>query len=160
MADGELRIRSHQMANGYVGDAEASKQFFREGYFYTGDIGHVTDERLLVITGREKTAFNIGGDTVSPERIEDALTAFPGIREAGVFATNNDLGIAEVHALIVAGAPIDEAALRRHCATRLPPSCGLASIITVDALPRGGQGKLERHRLPEIAAKSQARGAS
>jgi acyl-CoA synthetase (AMP-forming)/AMP-acid ligase II len=150
--DGELRIRSHQMASGYVGDPETTRILFRDGYFYTGDIGHITPEGLLVITGRAKTALNIGGDTVSPEQVEDAITSFPGVQEAGVFAVNNELGIAELSALVVAAAPIDDEALRRHCAQRLSPSCVPVRVIAVDALPRGGQGKLERHRLPEIAA--------
>ena len=126
--------------------------FFRDGYFYSGDIGHVTPDGLLVITGREKTALNIGGDTVSPELVEEIIMSFPGVREAGVFATNNDLGIAELSALIVTASPIDETALRKHCARSLPPSCVPVRFIDVDALPRGGQGKLERHRFPEIAA--------
>jgi non-ribosomal peptide synthetase component E (peptide arylation enzyme) len=73
------------------------------------------------------------------------------VQEAGVFATNNVLGIAELCALIVTRAPIDLAGLRRYCATKLPPSCVPIRFIAVDALPRGGQGKLERHRLPKMA---------
>jgi acyl-CoA synthetase (AMP-forming)/AMP-acid ligase II len=68
-----------------------------------------------------------------------------------VFAVNNALGIAELCALIVSRAPIDESELRAYCARRLPPSCVPVRFDAVDALPRGGQGKLERHRLPEIA---------
>ena len=150
--DGALRIRTDNMVDGYLNDPEASQAFFRDGYFYPGDLGHLTADGLLVITGRDKTALNIGGDTVSPELVEDIIGSFPGIGEAGVFAATNDLDIAELHALIVAMSPIDEAALRRYCAQRLPPSCGLARIFRVDALPRGAQGKLERLRLPEIAA--------
>jgi acyl-CoA synthetase (AMP-forming)/AMP-acid ligase II len=152
LRDGSLRIRSDHMASGYVGDPEATQAFFRDGYFYSGDIGHVTPEGLLVITGREKTALNVGGDTVSPELVEGIITSFPGVKEAGVFAANNDLGIAELCALIVTESSIDEPALRRYCASKLPPSCIPARIVAVGALPRGGQGKLERHRLPELAA--------
>jgi acyl-CoA synthetase (AMP-forming)/AMP-acid ligase II len=151
MRDGLLRIRSRQMATEYIGDPEATELFFRNGYFYTGDIGHVTPDGLLVITGREKTALNLGGDTISPERVEEVIISFAGIREAGVFALNNEFGISELSAVVVVDSSLDEAALRRHCADRLPPSCIPVRIITVDSLPRGGQGKLERHRLPEIA---------
>ena len=149
---GALRIQSHHMASGYVGDPEATRTFFRDGYFYSGDVGHVTPEGLLVITGREKTALNLGGDTVSPESVEAIITSFDAVAEAGVFALNNNLGIAELSALIVARSPIDESSLREHCARRLPPSCVPVRFIIVDALPRGGQGKIDRHRLPEIAA--------
>lgn len=151
LQDGTLRMRTDHMATGYFGDAEATQMFFRDGYFYSGDIGHLTPDGLLVITGREKAALNIGGDTVAPELVEDVITSFEGLSEAGVFAMDNDLGNAELSALVVTTGAIDEAALRRHCAARLPPSCVPIRFVVVDALPRGGQGKLERKRLPEIA---------
>jgi acyl-coenzyme A synthetase/AMP-(fatty) acid ligase len=151
MADGLLRIRSPQMGEGYVGDPEATEMLFRDGYFYTGDIGHVTEDGLLVITGRQKAALNIGGDVISAERVEEVIASFAGVREAGVFAVDNELGIAELHALIVTTVPIDREALRRHCARQLPPSCSVERVTFVDALPRGGQGKLERHRFRELA---------
>jgi acyl-CoA synthetase (AMP-forming)/AMP-acid ligase II len=151
MQDGLLRIRSHNMVSGYYGDAETSRAFFRDGWFYSGDIGHLTPEGLLVISGRKKTALNIGGDTVNPERVEAIIMSFPGITEAGVFAVNNALGIAELSGLIVASAPVNEQALREYCAKQLPPSCVPARVIVVDALPRAGQGKLDRPRLVEVA---------
>jgi len=152
LRDGVLRIHSEHMATEYVGDPETSQAFFRDGFFYSGDVGHLTPDGVLVITRREKTALNIGGDTVSPELVEEIVRSFSGIRDAAVFAAPNALGIAEIHALIVELSSIDDTALRKYCAQRLPPSCGLARILRVDALPRGGQGKLERHRLPQIAA--------
>src|SRR4029078_9675179 len=44
LSDGSLRIRSHQMASGYVGDEESTRRMFRDGYFYPGDIGHITPD--------------------------------------------------------------------------------------------------------------------
>ena len=58
---------------------------------------------MLVITGRKKEVLNLGGDKVSPLVIEDALTAFDGVREAVAFTAPNELGIDEVWALIVHG---------------------------------------------------------
>lgn len=152
LRDGAIRIRADHMASGYVGDPEATRAFFRHGCFYSGDIGHLTPDGLLVITGREKTALNVGGDTVHPEQVEATIASFAGVKEAAVFAANNDLGIAELCALVVVNSPLNDVALRKHCASKLPPSCVPVRFIVVDALPRAGQGKLERHRLPEIAA--------
>jgi acyl-CoA synthetase (AMP-forming)/AMP-acid ligase II len=67
-------------------------------------------------------------------------------------ALNNNLGIAELSALIVTSFPVSESVLREYCARKLPPSCVPVRFIVVDALPRGAHGKIERHRLPEIAA--------
>jgi len=149
--DGELRIRTPLMAHQYIGDAEATRTFFRDGYFYSGDLGHVTPEGILVITGRKKTALNVGGDNISPERVEAAIVGYEGIEDAGVFAVDNELGIAELSALIVTRSPVDVASLRAFCAGRLPPSCVPARFVVVDALPRVGQGKIDRQRLPEVA---------
>src|SRR5262249_33789293 len=147
--DGVLRIRGELMAEGYLGDPTTTEAVFRDGYFYSGDVGHITPEGILVITGREKTALNIGGDTISPELVEEVAGSFPGVQDAAVFAADNELGIAELTLLIVQSLPVDETALRRQCAQRLPPSCVPVRILRVEALPRGAQGKLERQRLPE-----------
>jgi acyl-CoA synthetase (AMP-forming)/AMP-acid ligase II len=150
LRDGVLRIRSRHMVDGYLGDPDTTKAMFRDGYFYSGDIGHVTPDGILVITGRAKTALNIGGDTVSPEFVEDVVAGCPGVQECAVFAANNDLGIAELTLLVVANSAIDGAALHQYCTSRLPPSCIPARLFQVNALPRGGQGKLDRTRLPEL----------
>ena len=61
------------------------------------------------------------------------------------------LSLAVKLALIVASGPVNEQALRDFCAQRLPPSCVPARLVVVDALPRAGQGKLDRPRLVELA---------
>ncbi len=154
LQDGLLRIRSDNMASGYFRDEELTARFFRDGFFYSGDIGHITPEGILVITGREKTALNVGGDTVSPERVESVIGEFPNIREAAVLLVNDDLGISRLVALIVAETAINEVALREYCAQRLSPSAVPVRIIRTDGLPRGGQGKIDRQRLSDLAAKS------
>jgi acyl-CoA synthetase (AMP-forming)/AMP-acid ligase II len=151
MRDGALRIRSPHMADGYYGDPDASRAHFRDGFFYSGDIGHITPEGLLVITGREKTALNIGGDTIAPEALEAAIAGFANVGEVGVFAVDNELGVAEVCAAIVPKGALTEAALREYCVRALARTYVPVRFISVDALPRGGQGKLERHRLPDWA---------
>src|SRR5262249_2156553 len=154
--DGRIRVRSNHTATEYVGDPETSRIHFRDGCFYPGDIGRLRQEGIFIISGREKTALNIGGDTVSPERIEEALTAFAGVDDAAVFATDDALGIGELTALIVGPLVGREEALREHCAARLPPSCVPVRLIAVAAIPRGSQGKIERHRLADLAKSAMA----
>jgi acyl-coenzyme A synthetase/AMP-(fatty) acid ligase len=155
---GSLRIRSACGISEYIGDPEATRTFFRDGYFYPGDNGYVTPDGLLVITGREKTALLIGGDTVAPETVEAVIEAFDQVAEAGVFAVNNNLGIAEIVAVIVARSPVNADALRAHCARRLSPALVPVRFVVVNSLPRNANGKLERQRLPEtVAAKPVAK---
>src|SRR5205823_8569795 len=63
--EGAIRVRSPFVVPGYVGDEQATKKAFRNGCFHTGDIGYVTADRLMVITGREKAILNLGGDSVN-----------------------------------------------------------------------------------------------
>jgi len=154
--DGHVRIRSKHTATEYIGDPQTSRIHFRDGYFYPGDIGRLRVDGIFIISGREKTALNVGGDTVSPERVEEILMAFAGVQDAAVFATDNALGIGELTAVIVGPLAGREQALRDHCGARLPPSCVPVRLIAVTAIPRGSQGKIERHRLADLAKAAMA----
>jgi long-chain acyl-CoA synthetase len=149
--EGAIRIRTPDLAGGYVGDEQATRSAFRDGYFYSGDIGYVTADRILVITGREKTILNLGGENVNPELIEVVLKAYAGIEQAAALSLDNELGIAEVYALIVTSASIDEVALANYCRTKMSALWVPRRFMVVDDIPKGAQGKFERHRLPAIA---------
>jgi len=68
--EGLVRIRSECVVDGYVGDPESTRLKFRDGGFYPGDVGTLTTSGILVLSGRQETVINLGGDKVSPERVE------------------------------------------------------------------------------------------
>ena len=154
--DGHVRIRSRHNATEYVSDPETSRLHFRDGCFYAGEIGRLREDGIFIISRREKAGLNIGGDTINPERVEEVLAAFAGVNDAAVFATENVLGISELTALIVGPLAGREQALRDHCAARLPPSCVPVRLMAVSAIPRGSRGKIERHRLADLAKAAMA----
>src|SRR5215510_14760782 len=94
--EGLLRIRSEFAVDRYLGEPSGSERVFRDGWFQPGDIATIDAEGLLVITGRDKTVLNIGGDKLSPEVVEAAIGSFPGITEVAVTSLANALGIHEV----------------------------------------------------------------
>jgi long-chain acyl-CoA synthetase len=149
--EGAIRIRTPDLAHGYVGDEQATQSAFHDGYFYSGDIGYVTADRILVITGREKTIMNLGGDSVNPETIETVLRGYSGIEQAAVLSMNNELGIGQVYALIVAKSAVDLSALTAYCKAKMTELWVPRRFFVVDDIPKGAQGKIERHRLPDIA---------
>ncbi len=147
-AEGLVRISGPYTVAGYRGDAEGALTAFRDGWFYPGDIGRLTDDRLLVLSGREKEVLNLGGDKVSPERIEQVLASFAGVRQAAAFAVPNAAGIEELAVAVVA-ASFDAEALRRHCERELPAALVPALFIQVADIPRNDMGKIDRRRLAE-----------
>jgi acyl-CoA synthetase (AMP-forming)/AMP-acid ligase II len=149
--EGIVRVRTEQVVTGYYGDPIASAAMFRDGWFYPGDHGYVGDDGLLVITGRQETRLNLGGDKVNPETVENVLTAFPGVSDAAVLTIPNALGIEEIYALIKSQSLLEEGAFRSYCQARLERTFVPVRFITVDRIPRNESGKIERSRLPELA---------
>jgi acyl-coenzyme A synthetase/AMP-(fatty) acid ligase len=149
--EGSVRVRSSTLVDGYLGDPEQTRASFRDGFFHTGDLGYVTKDGVLVISGREKEVLNLGGAKVRPQIVEDILTAFNAVDEAAVFAVPDSLGVDELWALIVSGSRVDAEALRAHCEQSLAPALCPVRFVAVDRLPRNHGGKLERHRLRDFA---------
>ena len=71
-ADGEITVKGPSVMKGYYNNDEKTKEVFTEdGYFMTGDIGHIDNEGFLHITDRKKEMFKTsGGKYVAPQTIE------------------------------------------------------------------------------------------
>jgi acyl-coenzyme A synthetase/AMP-(fatty) acid ligase len=157
--EGLLRIRSDYAVVDYFGNLEETTKTFRNGWFYPGDIGRLGEDGLLVITGREQTTLNIGGDKINPEAIERVLSAFNGVLEAGAFALPNEFGNHQVGAAIVCSQALDLQKLKAHCAEHLPPNFVPSRIFISASLPRNDMGKVDRRRLPEVFGQGPGRSA-
>jgi acyl-CoA synthetase (AMP-forming)/AMP-acid ligase II len=152
--EGLIRMRGHTLVNGYLGNPEGSDRIFRHGWFYPGDIGTVTEDRLLIISGREDAVINLGGDKVNPETIEAVLMSYPGVIHAAAFAVADDMGVNQVWAAVESRSDFEEAAVRAHCARGLAPAFVPARIVRVAAMPRNAMGRIERDRLVELIPRS------
>lgn len=149
--EGLIRIRGHTCVDGYLGNPPGSEAVFRDGWFYPGDLGVLTEDRMLIISGREKTIIDLGGDKISPEAIEAVLMSCPGVVQAAAFGYPNALGIEEVWAAVSAPSGFDLNMVRAHCARKLPAEQMPVRVILVPEMPRGAAGKIDRRQLLEIA---------
>jgi long-chain acyl-CoA synthetase len=75
--DGEITVKGPSVFKGYFKNEEMTKDAFTdEGYFKTGDIGHIDDEGYLHITDRKKEMFKTsGGKYIAPQVIENLAKA-------------------------------------------------------------------------------------
>jgi non-ribosomal peptide synthetase component E (peptide arylation enzyme) len=71
---------------GYGEEQQTSAAINDQGYFATGDIGHITPEGAIVITDRKKDIIIRGGENISAREIEDVLHGHEMISEAAVVA--------------------------------------------------------------------------
>jgi long-chain acyl-CoA synthetase len=84
--DGEILVRGDLLMKGYWDNQDATNEAIKDGWLYTGDIGHMDNEKYIQITDRKKDIIvNSGGDNISPQRIEGFLTLEPEIAQAMVY---------------------------------------------------------------------------
>ncbi|HEY1933531.1 MAG TPA: class I adenylate-forming enzyme family protein [Acetobacteraceae bacterium] len=147
---GLLRVRGDGAAEGYLGDPAASAAHFRDGWFWSGDLGAVWPDGMVTLTGRASDLIDAGGFKVSPRVIEDALLALPLVTDAAAFGVPDGTGIEQIWAAIVARTRIDDTVLNAFCRRALP---GMSPkiIVQVKALPRNENGKLLRDALVALA---------
>ena len=85
VVDGELWLKGENMMDGYVGDAENAAAY-EDGWFKTGDLGHVDEEGFLYITGRTKEIIVLStGENVSPAEIEVKFLAMDTVQDCLVY---------------------------------------------------------------------------
>ncbi|MEI2638213.1 MAG: AMP-binding protein [Microthrixaceae bacterium] len=81
--DGEVQVRGPMVAKGYT-STELTEAAFVDGYFRTGDVGHVREDGHVVLTGRLKDIIIRKGENISAKEIEDLLYAHPKVGDVAV----------------------------------------------------------------------------
>lgn len=84
--EGEICVRGAAMFLGYADAEQTAQSFDADGFFATGDLGRITADNAIVITGRKKDLINRGGEKISAKEVEDILHRHPAIDEAAVVA--------------------------------------------------------------------------
>ena len=93
--DGEIQVRGGNVFMGYYKNEVATKDAFTDdGWFKTGDIGHIDKDNFVYITGRKKNVIiTSNGKNVYPEELEEYLSKCDIIKEAAVIGRKTDSGI-------------------------------------------------------------------
>jgi acyl-CoA synthetase (AMP-forming)/AMP-acid ligase II len=117
--------------------------FTRDGYYPTGDLGHLDSDGFMFYHGRSDDMFKISGATVYPSEVEQALRTIDGVENAFVTDVFGAVG-----AVVIGGATVDDlrAAARKLLSTFKVPTVWLL-LGSDDAVPRGTTGKVDVRRL-------------
>ena len=83
---GEIVMRGNIMMKGYLKDAEATSKAFKNGWFYTGDLGVIYPDGYIQIKDRAKDIIISGGENISSVEVENVLYKHPAVGEAAVVA--------------------------------------------------------------------------
>jgi long-chain acyl-CoA synthetase len=128
----------------YWNDEAATARAWRDGACTVGDLGHLSDDGFLHLSGRRHDLIITGGVNVYPAEVEGVLTAVPGVEEVAVFGLPDPQWGQRVCVAFVAERGIDEEALRDAASARLAPYKRPKSYFRAADLPHTATGKLLR----------------
>jgi len=152
--DGEICMKSAANMRCYWNKPEATAETLRDGWIYSGDIGHLDDDGFLFITGRAKDIIIRGGENIACGEIEYALYEHPSINEAAVHPAPDDrLGeIVCATIYLQEGCSATEEEIRDHVRSRLAAYKVPSHILFVDEpLPRIAAGKFDKRQVQQRA---------
>jgi acyl-CoA synthetase (AMP-forming)/AMP-acid ligase II len=153
-AAGEIALRGPKVVSGYWNNPEATAAAFTsDGWFKTGDIGHLDADGYLYIDDRKKDMIVSGGENVATSEVERVLYECDAVLEAAVVAMPDERWGEVPRAFIVVrpGQDIGEETLIAHCRARLAGFKTPKQVVFLDALPRNPSGKVLKRDLRDIS---------
>ncbi len=151
---GEIAIKGENIMKGYWANEEATAEAIHDGWFRSGDLARKDDDGYYVIVDRKKDMIIRGGMNIYPREIEEVLYEHEAVAEAAVVGVPHDEFGEEVAAYVVLaeGASATEDELREHVKSQVAAYKYPRQVHLIDALPKGGTGKILKRELGEGAA--------
>jgi long-chain acyl-CoA synthetase len=150
---GEIVVRGPNVTGGYWHDQAATEEAFVDGWYRTGDVGYLDDNRYLWLLDRVKDMIVTGGENVYSTEVEEVLARHPAVLECAVFGIPDDHWVEAVQAVVVVGAAeqVSDAfaeQLRDHCRASLAGFKVPKQIeLRLEPLPKSGPGKVQKRQL-------------
>lgn len=143
--DGEICVKGGHVCSDYWGlpKEEFQRDFF-EGYFRTGDWGHIDDDGYIHLISRKKEIINVGGKKVSPIEVEEVLNGMEGIEESACVGVHDDVLGEVVKAFCVCSKEVDFEIIKKDMMKKLEGYKIPAFFERINALPKTQNGKLQR----------------
>ena len=143
--EGLVRVRIIDGLSGYLDDEVATRTFFRDGYFYPGDMGIFGHDGRLSLRGRASDVINVLGDKIATDPIERALQDRLGAEGVCIVSIENTTGDDEIHVVIQSSRPIEPAKIEAAGNAELGPIKRVpVRVVFIEKFPRNEMGKIER----------------
>jgi acyl-CoA synthetase (AMP-forming)/AMP-acid ligase II len=151
---GEIRVRGLGTTIGYWNKPHETRKSFRDGWYYTEDLGRVDERGFMYVVGRKKDMIITGGENVFPAEVENILYRHPLVVQAAVIGLQDEVWGESVTAFVVkkAGTQISENEIRLFCRKEIAGYKVPQKVFFVDSLPTSSSGKLLKSRLKELVS--------
>ena len=152
--DGEIAVKGPQVMKGYYQRPEETRACMSDGWFLTGDLGHVDEEGFTYIVDRKKDLVLVGGFNVYPREVEEVLYTHPAVAEAAVIGIPDPRLGEVVKAFVVRkpGCAVSSEELIALVRGRLAHFKAPREVAFVPSLPRTLVGKVLKRSLRGAAS--------
>lgn len=146
---GEICVIGPAVFAGYYNNPDANAKAFRDGWFRTGDLGHLDEQGFLYITGRASDMYISGGSNIYPREIEEKILTHPAIAEVAVLGWPDPVWGEIGLAVCVPRAPgaATEAELMEFLNDKISRYKMPKRFFFWDALPKSGYGKIPKRMI-------------
>jgi acyl-CoA synthetase (AMP-forming)/AMP-acid ligase II len=150
---GEIAVRGPQIMRGYLGNPEADAKALKDGWLWTGDLGHLDERGYLYLHDRSKDLIISGGSNIYPREVEEALLTHSAVSEVSVIGTPDPEWGEIVVAFIVAKSGNTPAVeeLDAACTSLMARFKKPKRYLFVPALPKNNYGKVLKTDLRDWA---------
>ena len=139
---------------GYEGDAEATAEAMRGGWFHTGDFGYLDDSGWLFYVDRLAHVIRRRGENISSFELERVLSGFEPVLECAAVGVPSPLGEQDVKAVVSLGpdAAATEPEIHAWCRANMARFMVPRYIEIRGELPHNHVGKIDKKALKELPA--------
>ncbi|XP_057442091.1 2-methylpropanoate--CoA ligase CCL4-like [Lotus japonicus] len=152
---GEVVIRGGCLMLGYLKDPVGTASCFKNGWFYTGDVGVMHEDGYLEIKDRSKDVIISGGENLSSVEVESVLYGHPAVNEAAVVARADEFWGETPCAFVSLKEGLKETVTEREvvefCRKNMPHYMVPKTVVFKEELPKTSTGKIQKFVLRQIA---------
>jgi len=148
---GEICGRGPHVMTMYFKEPDKTEAAMRGGWFHSGDLGVLDQDRYITVVDRIKDMIKTGGENVASREVEEAVYLHPAVEEVAVVGLEHPHWVEAVAAVVKlrAGATATEAEILEHCKKHLSSFKVPKKIIFVEALPKTPTGKILKREMRE-----------
>lgn len=148
---GEIVVKGDNIMKEYFKNPEANAETLKDGWLYTGDIGHMDEDGFFYITDRKKDMIIRGGENIYPREIEEVIYSHPAVSLGTVIGVRDEIygELPKAFIVLKEGESITEEEIIAYCKKHLANFKVPKYVEFRASLPQTPTGKIMKQPLRE-----------
>ncbi len=140
------------MTLGYLNKPEDTREAYRNGWLYTGDLAVMDENGLFYITGRKKELIIYKGYNIAPRMLEEILYKHPDVLECAVVGKKDDMAgeIPVAFVVLKEGLKTTAEEIMTFVNEKVAPYKKIRGVLFIDKMPINPNGKVMRKELMKM----------